>query len=106
RTRPGVIAQGLLRNAERAGRTGIVAILTNMEIARVFCSRQAGPAYFRVAEERRLVNHYYFYFRDPQYGDGFVRISSYPPFQTRIWMNAHGWLAAQLQQRGITFRTD
>ena len=106
RTRPGAVAQGLLRSAERAGRYGVVAILSNREVARIFCSRNLGgkPTRFQIAEERRLVNHYYFYFRDALYGDGFIRISSYPPFQTRIWMNAHGYLAGELARRGLGFR--
>jgi hypothetical protein len=60
---------------------------------------------FWVREERRLVNHYYFYLRDREYGEGFVRISSYAPFQTRIWLNAHGYLATQLRRRRVAFRT-
>jgi hypothetical protein len=59
---------------------------------------------FWVREERRLVNHDYFYLRDREYGEGFVRISSYAPFHTRIWLNAHGYLAAQLRRRRVAFR--
>jgi hypothetical protein len=85
----------------------LVAIVVHQESARVFASRHAGGrrTNFRVQEERRLVNHYYFYLRDRDYGEGFVRISSYPPFQTRIWLNAHGYLAAQLHRRGIAHTT-
>jgi hypothetical protein len=57
------------------------------------------PGASTVAVRRRvsLINHYYFYLRDREYGDGFVRISSYPPCSARIWLNAHGYLAAQLR---------
>src|SRR6266540_2475338 len=107
RTRPGEVAQRALRTAARANRWGVVAVVVHQESARVFTSRHAGGrrTNFWVREERRLVNHYYFYLRDREYGDGFVRISSYAPFQTRIWLNAHGYLAAQLRQRRIKFRT-
>jgi hypothetical protein len=107
RTKPGAVAQQALRRAARAHRWGVVAIVVHQESARVFASHHAGGrrTNFRIREERRLVNHYYFYLRDREYGDGFVRISSYPPFQTRIWLNAHGYLAAQLQRRGIPFLT-
>ena len=106
--RPGEVAQKLLKTAERANRWGIIAIVVHQESARVFASYHAGgrATNFRVKEDRRLVNHYYFYIRDRNYGEGFVRISSYPPFQTRIWMNAHGYIAAQLRRRGIGFRAD
>lgn len=107
RTKPGAVAQQALRRAARAQRWGVVAIVVHQESARVFASHHAGGrrTNFRVREERRLVNHYYFYLRDREYGEGFVRISSYPPFQTRIWLNAHGYLAAQLQRRGVPFLT-
>jgi hypothetical protein len=107
RTGPGEMAQGALRSAARANRWGVVAVVVHQESARVFTSRHAGGrrTNFWVHEERRLVNHYYFYLRDRAYGDGFVRISSYAPFQTRIWLNAHGYLAAQLRRRRLGFRT-
>jgi len=108
RTRPGEVAQKALKAAARANRWGVVAIVVHQESARVFASYHAGgrATNYRVKEDRRLINHYYFYIRDRAYGDGFVRISSYPPFQTRIWMNAHGYLAAQLRRRRVAFRTD
>ena len=107
RTRPGELAQGALRRAARANRHRVIAIVIHPESARVFRSYHAGgrPTNFWVKEDRVMVNHYYFYLRDPEFGNGFVRISSYPPFQTRIWLNAHGYLAAQLRRRRIRFRT-
>jgi hypothetical protein len=108
RVRPGQVAQKALKAAASADRWGVVAIVVHQESARVFASTHAGgrATNFRVKEDRRFINYYYFYLRDRQFGDGFVRISSYPPFATRIWMNAHGYLAAQLRQRGIAFRAD
>lgn len=108
RVRPGEVAQKALRAARRTDRWGVVAIVVHQESARVFASTHAGgrATNFRVKEDRRLVNHYYFYLRDRQYGEGFVRISSYPPFQTRIWMNAHGYLTAQLRRRRVSFRAE
>jgi hypothetical protein len=72
RTRPGELAQKLLQKAERAGRWGVVAIVVHQEMARIFASTHAGgrATNFRVKEDRRLVNHYYFYLRDREYGDG------------------------------------
>ncbi len=105
-TKPGAVAQQALRRAARAQRWGVVAIVVHQESARVLASHHAGGrrTNFRVKEERRLVNHYSD-LRDREYGEGFVRISSYPPFQTRIWLNAHGYLTAQLQRRGIPVLT-
>jgi len=108
RTRPGEVAQKALKAAQRAGRFGVVTIVVHQESAPVFASTHGGgrATNYRVKEDRRLVNHDYFYLRDKDYGEGFVRISSYPPFQTRIWLNAHGYLAAQLRRRRIDFRSD
>jgi hypothetical protein len=107
-TKPGELGQRQLRTAARANRWGLIAIIVHQESARVFASYHAGgrATNFWVKEDRRLVNHYYFYLRDPEYGEGFVRISSYPPFQTRLWLNAHGYLASQLARRHLAFEQD
>jgi hypothetical protein len=107
REKPGAVGQRLLRNAAHKDRWGVIAIVVHQESARVFGSVHAGgrPTNFRVQEDRRLINHYYFYLRDRDFGDGFVRMSSYPPFQMRIWWNAHGYLAAQLRCHRIAFHT-
>jgi hypothetical protein len=106
--RPGEVAQQALQSAARRDRWGVVAIVVHQEMARCFASTHLGgrATNFAVKEDRRLVNHYYFYLRDRQYGEGFVRISSYPPFQTRIWMNAHGYIEAQLRRRRVGYRAD
>jgi hypothetical protein len=107
RTLPGKVGQKALQAAARANRWGVVAIVVHQESARVFASYHAGgrPTNFRGKEDWRLVNHYYFYLRDREAGEGFVRISSYPPFQTRLWLNAHGFVTAQLRQQGVPFET-
>ncbi|MFQ5914782.1 MAG: hypothetical protein ACE5JS_16570 [Nitrospinota bacterium] len=96
RTGPGVVAQKALRAAARATRWGVVAIVVHQASARVLAGYHAGgrATNFCVKEDHRLGNHYYFYVRDRAYGEGFVRISSYPPFQSRIWLNAHSYVAA------------
>ena len=106
--RPGELGQQLLNKATRRGKFGVVGIVVHQEKARVFCSTHGGgrAINFRVKEDRRLVNHYYFYIRDPQFGDGFVRICTYPPFATRIWFNGHGYLASRLAQQKIAVEFD
>ena len=106
--RPGELGQRMLEKAARRGDVGVVGIVVHQERARVFCSTHGGgrATNFRVKEDRRLVNHYYFYIRDPVFGDGFVRICSYPPFATRIWFNGHGYLASRLTEQGIAVEFD
>jgi hypothetical protein len=106
--RPGELGQRMLDKARKAGKFGVVGIIAHQEKARVFCSSHGGgrATNFRVKEDRRMVKHFYFYIRDPQYGDGFVRICTYPPFGTRIWLNGHGYLAARLKEQGIATEFD
>jgi len=107
REKPGAGGAAELAKAARQGRFGVIAILCHQESSRVFISTHLGgrATNFAAKEDRRLVNHYYFYLRDQRYGDGFVRISSYPPFQTRIWLNGHGFVAGELKRRGVGFKT-
>ena len=101
--RPGEPGQRMLAKARKRGVFGVVGIIAHQERARVFCSTHGGgrATNFRVKEDRRMVNYYYFYIRDREYGEGFVRICTYPPFGTRIWLNGHGYLAARLAEQGI-----
>lgn len=106
--RPGEAGQRLLDRAAARGTFGVVGIVVHQERARVFCSTHGGgrATNFRVKEDRRMVNHYYFYIRDPKFGEGFVRICTYPPFATRIWFNGHGYLASRLAEQGIAVEFD
>jgi hypothetical protein len=107
RQKPGEAGEASLARARREGRFGVVGIISHQESSRAFVSTHLGgrATNFGVKEDRRLVNHYYFYLRDERYGEGFVRISSYPPFQTRIWLNGHGFIAGELARRGVAFQT-
>lgn len=108
RMRPGELGQKMLSQARKRGDWGVVGIVAHQEQARVFCSTHGGgrPTNFRVREDRRRVKHYYFYFRDRACGEGFVRICTYPPFATRIWLNAHGYLAARMAEQRIAVELD
>jgi hypothetical protein len=49
------------------------------------------------------VNQYYFYILDQDFGLCFIKFSSYPPFNVRVWINGHEWAKRQLARRGIWF---
>jgi hypothetical protein len=58
----------------------------------------------RIGMERRWVNLYYFYLNDPRCGRMFVRLCPYFPFNLRLWMNGHHWLARRLDEEGIAYQ--
>jgi hypothetical protein len=82
------------------GRPGIAVILKAREPERI-------AVHFakcnQLAVESRHVNLYYFYLDDVHCGRMFVRICPYFPFNIRVWINGHNWLAKQLTREGIPF---
>lgn len=81
-------------------REGVAVILKARERERIACHYAKTN---HVAIEARFVDLYYFYLNDAQCGRMFVRICPYFPFNIRVWMNGHNWLACQMQREGIAF---
>ena len=50
-----------------------------------------------------MVNQYYFYFRDEDWGLGFIKFSSYAPFCGRFYINGHEYVKCQLEKKGIEY---
>jgi len=50
-----------------------------------------------------LVNVYYFYCRDRDFGPFFLKFCSYFPYSAKLCLNGHEYLKCQLAQRGIAF---
>jgi len=51
-----------------------------------------------------LVNAYYFYCRDRDFGPFFLKFCSYFPYSAKLCLNGHEYLKCQLAQRGIAFQ--
>ncbi len=84
------------------GQPGIAVILKAREPERLaVCFTKQQNA---IALTRRWVNLYYFYIQNPGGGRMFVRVCPYFPFNIRVWINGHDWLASQMKQEGIAFR--
>jgi len=81
-------------------RRGVAVILKAREAERIawYFARTR-----RTSIERRYVDLYYFYLNDPQCGRMFLRICPYFPFNIKVWLNGHNWLACQLQRENIGF---
>ena len=97
--------QPYLVRAERRGRPAVVAIVAAQELAWVWNAKEnRGPGYhWRFIKGRRQVSAYYFYVWDPDFGAGFVKITSFFPYPLKLWCNGHEWLKRQATKAGIGF---
>ena len=84
-------------------RYGIAVILKSRENARVAVSYATATGGNRIEVYRRFVWQDYFYLRDRDFGRMFVRLCPYFPFNARIYLNGHAWLARQMERGGIAF---
>jgi len=50
-----------------------------------------------------MINVYYFYCRDRDFGPFFIKFCSYFPYSAKLCINGHEYLKCQLTQRGIAF---
>jgi hypothetical protein len=87
----------------RRGQPGVAVILKCRENARVAAARTTrGQPHIEMAS--RFVWQYYFYLLDADWGRMFLRICPYFPFNARVCVNGHEWLAVRLRREGIGFR--
>jgi hypothetical protein len=86
------------------GESGMAVILKSRENARVAVSYPTKTGGNRIELYQRFVWQYYFYLHDRQFGRMFIRICPYFPFNARVCLNGHEWLAQQLKREGISFR--
>ena len=50
-----------------------------------------------------MVNHYYFYCVDEDFGPFFLKFCSYFPYNAKLCINGHEYVKRQLRKRGIAF---
>lgn len=84
------------------GQPGIGVILKSRENARVAVSFPKQGNHVELLN--RFVWQYYFYIQDRDFGRMFLRICPYFPFNSRICLNGHEWLACRLRDEGIRFQ--
>src|ERR1043165_825527 len=66
-------------------------------------NRSTGAKYPWIVRSTAMVNHYYFYIVDRDFGPLFIKFCSYFPYTAKICLNGHEWLKQQLNRRGIEF---
>lgn len=93
--------EGLLRE-------GVVLIGKAQEKATVFRTTKrrcphSGRTYPWLIRTTAMVNHYYFYCVDREFGPFFIKFCSYFPYTARLYLNGHSYAKQQLTKRKIPF---
>jgi len=100
------ITQQYLRRFRRT--EGVLYIGKAQEKARVMrtarrrCAR-SGMTYPWIVESTAMVNHYYCYCVDEDFGPFFLKFCSYFPYNAKLCINGHEYAKCQLPKRGIGF---
>jgi hypothetical protein len=82
-------------------RPGVAVLLKCRERARVAtCYPSRG---YHIEPAWRYVDLYYFYLQDAELGRLWLRLCPYFPFDARVCLNGHAWLACQRRRAGIGF---
>ncbi len=88
------------------GQEGVLVIGKAQEKARVFRTEkrrnpQTGQPYPWIVPSTALVNHYYIYAVDADFGPFFLKFCSYFPYTAKLCLNGHEYLKRQLSKEGI-----
>jgi hypothetical protein len=62
-----------------------------------------GRTYPWLMKSSAMVNHYYFYCVDEDFGLFFIKFCSYFPYNGRLCLNGHEYAKRQLEKRGIAY---
>ncbi len=63
----------------------------------------SGQKYPWIVRSTAMVNQYYFYILDRDFGPMFIKFGSYFPYTAKLCINGHEWLKRQLDLRGIRY---
>jgi hypothetical protein len=62
-----------------------------------------GQAYPWLVRSTAMVNHFYFYAVDRDFGPFFLKFGTYFPYNAKLCLNGHEYVKRQLAQRGIAY---
>lgn len=97
-----------LKLFEAAGQTeGVVFIGRAQERTNLFRTEKrrnaAGHSYPWIVPTTGMVNHFYFYCLDANFGPFFLKFCSYFPYNAKLCLNGHHWAQRQAAKAGIGF---
>lgn len=64
---------------------------------------QTGQSYPWLVKSTAMVNHYYFYGLDREFGPFFIKFCSYFPYTGKVCLNGHEYLKCQLTKEDIAY---
>ncbi len=64
---------------------------------------QTGMTYPWIVKSTAMVNHYYFYCVDENFGPFFLKFCSYFPYTAKLCINGHEYVKRQLDKAGIAY---
>jgi hypothetical protein len=87
---------------------GIVFVGKAQEKAPVFRTEkrrnpETGQKYPWIVRSTAMVNHFYFYGLDEDFGPFFLKVCTYFPYNAKLCINGHEYLKRQLAREGIAF---
>ncbi len=90
------------------GREGVLYIGKAQEKARVTRTErrrnpQTGATYPWIVASTAMVNHFYFYCVDEDFGPFFLKFCSYFPYNAKLCLNGNEYVKRQLDKRGIAY---
>jgi hypothetical protein len=93
---------------ENVATEGVLYIGRAQEKARVVRTERrrnerTGMSYPWVVDGSAMVNHYYFYCVDEDFGPFFLKFCSYFPYNAKLCINGNEYAKCQLRKRGIAF---
>jgi hypothetical protein len=100
-----------LGTMKRTHKWGVYFVFKSMEYAPSFRALKPryetdDPRYMILKKSRCRFTHYYFYIRDEVLGPLVMKVGSYLPFTTTYYLNAHSYMARELEREHIGFQQE
>lgn len=65
---------------------------------------ETGQRYPWIVRSTAMLNHYYWYCLDREFGPFFLKLCSYFPYNAKLCLNGHEYAKCQLRQQGIEYK--
>ena len=90
------------------GDEGVLFVGRAQEKASVFRTERrrrpdTGEPYPWIVRSTAMVNHFYFYCLDKDFGPFFLKFCTYFPYNAKLCINGHEYAKCQLDQRGVAY---